>query len=371
MGHEDFVGARLRLARSLRGWTQVHVGDLVAVSAPYISSLELDKRSPTSELSEALGDALGFRTPFFFKPLSNIVAEADSNFRRRSRTSAKLKDQVLARATLLQELLDVLEKSVALPEIDIPSLEYDSSEASIERAAEKCRAHWGLSPDRPLNSVGRLAEGSGIVLVRLTDETEDVDAFSTWTGTRPIIVLNAARGSTSRTRLNIGHELGHLVLHRNSSANRSQMEKEAFRFGAALLFPERPFRREFWGSYQRRWTGLRQLKRRWGLSLQAIVYRARQLNLLNAAEYRRLNKQIAVRGWKTEEPDEPPPEQPELLGEAVETLQKEESIPADKLAEMLSWQLPTFERVAGIDIDDPSVVSFRRDSVAEPWQPPS
>lgn len=358
MGQPDFVGGRLRLARSFRGWTQIHLGELVAVSSPYISSLEHDKKSPTTELVEAFGDALGFQRHFFFEPLSDVVSEAESNFRRRSRTSARLKDQVLARATLLSELLKYVERSVTLPKLDVPQLDTDGSGKAIEQAATECRSHWGLPLDRPINSIGRLAERAGVVLVRLTDETDDVDAFSTWTKTRPVIVLNSARGSTSRTKLNIGHELGHLVLHRDGGRTRSVQEKEAFRFGASLLFPERAFRREFWGAYQHGWSGLRALKRRWGTSLQAIVYRARELDLLNAAEYRRLNKQIAVRGWKTDEPDEPPQEEAELLEEAIRTLQSEESIGPGKLADEMSWHNVTLEQVAGIEMDEPDVVAI-------------
>lgn len=358
MGQSDFVGARLRLARSFRGWTQIHLGELVAVSSPYISTLEHDKKSPTGELVDAFGDVLGFRRQFFFEPLSGVIDEARSNFRRRSRTSARLKSQVLARATLLSELLAVLEKQVSLPELDVPEIDSADDDRSIEEAAERCRSYWGLPLDRPINSIGRVAERAGVVLVRLTDETDDVDAFSTWAQTRPVIVLNAARGSTSRTKLNIGHELGHLVLHRKGGQNRSIQEKEAFRFGAALLFPESAFRREFWGAYQDGWSGLRRLKQRWGVSLQAIVYRARELNLLNSAEYRRLNKQIAGRGWKTEEPDEPPREEPELLEEALVTLQKEQGTDPSEVAQTLSWHTTTLEQVAGVEIDEPNVVTI-------------
>lgn len=358
MAQPDFVGARLRLARSFQGWTQIHLGELVAVSSPYISSLEHDKKSPTIELVEAFGDVLGFAPPFFFRPLGEVVDEAESNFRRRSRTSARLKDQVLARATLLSELITLLEQSVSLPELDVPSIGRRDLGESIEKVAEECRKHWGLPLDRPINSVGRLAEGAGVVLVRLTDETDDVDAFSTWMETRPVVVLNAARESPSRTKLNIGHELGHLVLHRAGEKSRSVQEREAFRFGAALLFPERAFKREFWGAYQEGWLGLRRLKRRWGMSLQAIVYRAHELDLLNSAEYRRLNKQIAARGWKTDEPDEPPREEPELLREALTTLQAEEGTPPSRVARELSWQDTTLSEVAGVEIEDPDVVAI-------------
>jgi hypothetical protein len=94
------------------------------------------------------------------------------------------------------------------------------------------------------------------------------------------------------------------------------------------------------------------------MSLQAIVYRARELDLLNSAEYRRLNKQIAARGWKTEEPDEPPREEPELLEEALLTLETEQGIHPSDVAETLSWHGPTLEQVTGVDIDEPNVVAI-------------
>ena len=71
------------------------------------------------------------------------------------------------------------------------------------------------------------------------------------------------------------------------------------------------------------WPRLREMKRRWGVSLLALVRRAYDLGVFSEATYRRAHVQYAQQGWRAEgEPDEPPTmERPSLVTRAVEQLE--------------------------------------------------
>ena len=112
-----------------------------------------------------------------------------------------------------------------------------------------------------------------------------------------------------RKRLTLAHELGHLCLH--SSTATADMEQEENAFAAEFLMPEHVVRSE---PRNLSLGKLIDLKREWGVSMQAIFERAHRLGLGKSHDrvdfYRLLNS----RGWKVHEPvsDELPIEHPEL-----------------------------------------------------------
>jgi Zn-dependent peptidase ImmA (M78 family) len=69
-------------------------------------------------------------------------------------------------------------------------------------------------------------------------------------------------------------------------------------------------------------TTLLPLKRRWGVSLQALVRRARDLGTITERQYLYLNKQISKRGWGRHEPgsDELPDEVPRAVRKIAEVV---------------------------------------------------
>ena len=64
------------------------------------------------------------------------------------------------------------------------------------------------------------------------------------------------------------------------------------------------------------------MKRRWGIRLQAIVHRAYDLALIDAAQYRTANIHISKYGWRTNEPGEEVPEMPGVCAHFVSELKK-------------------------------------------------
>jgi Zn-dependent peptidase ImmA (M78 family) len=92
---------------------------------------------------------------------------------------------------------------------------------------------------------------------------------------------------------------------------------------------------------------LEEASRTWGVSMQALLFRARTRGTLSEDAYRRAMRRMSAAGWRTREPvDIGPAEAPELLRRAVEMLPSagsslekiaaEFGVPAARLARMLS-----------------------------------
>ncbi len=114
-----------------------------------------------------------------------------------------------------------------------------------------------------------------------------------------MMLLNGAHPA-DRMRFTLAHELGHLVMHRFPN---EKMEEEANEFASSLLLPEADMREAFTG---RRVTLplLAALKPEWKVAMQALLYRAGKLGLVDANQSRYLWQKISANGWKTREPPE-------------------------------------------------------------------
>jgi Zn-dependent peptidase ImmA (M78 family) len=188
----------------------------------------------------------------------------------------------------------------------------------IEKAATDVRRAWNLGVG-PIPNVTRLLELHGVVVVQIPDGCNEVDAFSTWSDDRPLIFLTMTKGSTSRTRFDAAHELGHLVMHADVSPGNAELERQANRFASAFLLPSEPFIDEC--PRRLNWDQFYELKARWRVSLQALIKRAFDLRILSEASYRRAFVHLNKTGERQHERGEPPEEPATLLAKSVAELQ--------------------------------------------------
>jgi transcriptional regulator with XRE-family HTH domain len=209
----------------------------------------------------------------------------------------------------LQQLTH-LSNDVQLPVRAFPIDEVEQA----EQAAEQLRELWHLGLD-PIANVMGILEDHFVHVIDL-DTADGFDGISAvaYDTTQQVIAAAAVTRSGvpgERQRLNLVHELGHLVL---CVSNDVDEEKAAFRFGTAFLAPAESLYQEV--GRQRTSVSFEELlllKQRFGLSLQALLYRLRDLRIITAYQHKHWCIQINKHGWRRQEPEELPSEQPQWL----------------------------------------------------------
>ncbi len=223
-------------------------------------------------------------------------------FRSTRRTSVAHRRHARALAHIAHDLAtrdaaaDLL-PPVSLPELPPPGL--DAPREQIEDLAHRVRRRWGI-PAGPIPNVVGLLESHGIVVLRLPLDTADVDAFSLPFHDRAVVVLATDKNDRARSRFDGAHELGHLVMHGEHVWGLKQVESQAHAFAAAFLMPDRDIRDEL-PAYAD-WPTLFDLKRRWQVSLAALLLRAKNLGRMTDASYLTAVKALSARGWRRQEP---------------------------------------------------------------------
>ena len=315
------VAGRLRLARQAAGLRQVELAQRVDVSPAAVSQYEHGTHLPSSPVLQRIAFTLGFPVEFFLRPAS-AAGEADASpaFFRSLRAAPQIeRDRASAHAWLVSRLAAAIERRVKLPACDV-RLDLDLSglgtREEIEEAAATARKAWGV-PAGPVANVVRLLESRGAIFSLFREGDPRLYAFSQWYGGRPVVVLCADKEDRALSRWDAAHELGHLVLHTEPEAGNQRLEHQAHEFAAAFLLPTEEVRSHL-PKERVDWTYMRELKKTWGVSLQALLFRARTLGLPERA-YQRAMRYLSAQGWRLDEPVKlGPTERPNLLPKALE-----------------------------------------------------
>lgn len=316
---DEVFPRRVRLARLFLGLTQAELAERMLVAQPWIGQIESGTRQPTPDRILALAEVTGFHSAFFRTPITNEFTEETCHFRMSRTSPAAMRNQAMATGTLFNAVVAHLEEHLDFPPDSIPILR--SSSMEIETIAARLRMQWGLTLDRPIANMTRVIERAGALVTRCASG-DKVDAFSNGTGPRKLIVVNDGKGA-SRTRFDLAHELGHLVMHPGMRTGDDVTEREADRFASAFLLPATGFGREFPQSTRIDWNALLALKTRWGVSLQAIITRAHELGKLSALQKTSAFKYISWNGWRKNEPAEPALERPEAIANSFIALEED------------------------------------------------
>lgn len=346
-----FDGSRLSLARLCRGLTKKQLADRVGMTPAAIGQYERGLSQPSAPVIAKLHWELKFPPGFFEGGRRRFEVRHDEAHFRKLRSTTKMeRSQVLARAELLAELVAELEKYLKIPEVAIPDIPVPGdSRAQIEAAATEVRERWNMGIG-PIPKMVRLLESKGCVVTRLTHDNANVDAFSTWMGKRPLVILGDDKDDVARSRLDAAHELGHLVMHHDAEPDSRTVEQQAFAFAAAFLVPRESALKEL----PRRldWRRYAALKRRWGVSMKALVRYARDLGLLNEASYKRAMVQYSKNGWQRGEPGElEDSEQPILVANALEVLRARRGLGSEDLARDLRVELEDLNKLASAPLE--------------------
>jgi len=146
-----------------------------------------------------------------------------------------------------------------------------------------------------------------------------VDAFSVPFTDRPVIVLGRDKDRADRSRWDCSHELGHLVMHQPDPVRSRYLEDQANWFAAEFLLPFREVAGQLPATAD--WDTLAELKITWGVSMAALLRRARTLGVMPEGAYVQALKTMSTRGWNRREPIRlARVEMPVMLARAIQLL---------------------------------------------------
>jgi Zn-dependent peptidase ImmA (M78 family)/transcriptional regulator with XRE-family HTH domain len=323
-----FDGARLTLARHLAGLRKSDLAARLEKSPTAVAAWETGAKRPAPATVAQLALSLSVEPGFFAVRPDDVAAiSATPHFRSLRSTSQLARDQAFAYGQLAVDIATSLERHVEFPAPDLPSLPVavdDREGDGPERAAHLVREHWGIG-DGPVGHLVRLLENHGVLVVFSANQAASVDAYSFDSRLRPVVVLNPIKRDYYRQRFDVAHELGHLIMHSDAEPGLRTVEDQAHRFAAELLMPAEQIRHLLPVTMGGRvWQNLARLKEQWGVSMQALLYRARWLGQLSDVSYRNAMTTVSARGWRRNEPGLMSAiEQPSLLPHAIDLLAQE------------------------------------------------
>ncbi len=314
-------GRRVVDLRRLLVLTQKELAAQSGIGQSQLSDIERGDLGLTSAAIQRICSATATPTSFFDYTTPLYGPEA-INFRKNSRVSAKGRDYIVQAFKEVERIANVLaEAPLRLRRVQLPLAEQTDvvSDRDIELLAEDLREAYGLDPEEPIRNVTRMMERAGIAVAPLAapiDNESLLDGhsgISRWSPESPRATAGFVNGMPGdRQRFTLAHEFGHVVLHsRRTVEELETREREANYFAGALLLPQSYAERSI--SESLTLHGYMRIKGKFGIAIQAIVMRARNLGLISRDRQRSLMIQISSRGWRKNEPVTVRGESPMLL----------------------------------------------------------
>jgi len=281
---------RLRQARTMEGLSLRELSQLIgqAVSHAALAKYEKGEMMPDSSLLARLSRVLGQQPDFFLRlptlELGNV------RFRKMARLSPTLEKAVQEKAVDHFERYAEVEEILGLAKPFTNPLK-PSPVRTMEDAegqARELRQQWKLGHD-PIPGIISLLESKGIMIHEVETTDRHLDGLCALTQAGPVIVIASWLNSNPlRKRMTTVHELAHLLLRLPEGVEAKEEEKLVGRFAGAFLLPAESFRDQF-GKHRSVITleELIQLKIFYGASIMSIMMRARHLDLISEATYRR------------------------------------------------------------------------------------
>ena len=318
----SFNKSRLTLARKFRKLTKRALAQRVGVTDRSITAYESGENIPGDDKARTLSNVLAFPLSFFYADdISEIPTEIVS-FRALSRTTAMDREKTIVEGQFAKVITEWLDSNFSLPEVDLPDLlsEVDNRKYLPEAAAESLRSYWGLG-QLPVPNLLNLLESKGIMIFSLSSDHDGTDGFSFWDGGRPYILYDPTK-TAERSRFDLAHELGHLILHRDKPVAilSKDKERDANQFASAFLMPLKGLLSRY-----PRETTLQTLidhKQYWNVSVAALNYRLHKIGKTSDWVFRTICTQISTYG-RTREPYSLPPETPLIIAKALKVLKAE------------------------------------------------
>lgn len=329
------IANRIKQGRKLRRKSLRELGKAIGRSHETVRQYEEGMLDVDSNLLRQFSKALSLPIEFFLRPEYLTNAEVP-DFRAHRSLSEREKGAVAAEAReAVERYLEVaMLAKVSLIEPLPRGFPYRVSDLEeVEEAAEELRAVWQLGFD-PLGPLIPLLEERGIPVIELSSSPK-VDActvsFESPHGSGWVVAVRPELVG-DRLRFSLGHELGHLML----NCEGIDEESAAHRFSASFLVPRVAALAEL--GEKRSNLALNELytlKHRYGLSMQAWIYRAAELGIITANHSSQLRDQLdSIEGPQREPGAQIATDRPKRLLQLLDHLLAEDLVTERKAAEL-------------------------------------
>lgn len=332
MNHNAFRGEQLKKARLLRGLTLTQLANQTEVSKQSLSLYENSVNRPEYARGMKIANALNVPYEFFLHE-DNYSTSTEAIYFRSLASATKMNRTVQSlKLEYVAKIYEVLTDYVDFPVLNLPKIEFWGNDNAfdaqgsvaelkeIERIAMQIRKHWNLGTD-PISNLQFTLEENGLIVTGFDTNESKIDAFSqrTLLTTQGInacemflIAVDQGTKPLGRIRFDLAHELGHILLH-PWSEGLDMIPKDEFKhreaqaniFAGSFLLPAESFSRDV-QAYPTDLKYYLWLKQKWKVSVAAMVYRSRQLEIITANQYQYMMRQISKNGWRKQEPNDEP-----------------------------------------------------------------
>lgn len=339
---------RLKSARLYEGMSIAELASQIGVSKQVVSQYENGKANPSLETLMKIMGVLKFPREYFYLSDREQIRLGCTFFRSALTTTKIIRDSQIEKLLSLTEAYSLLEEYIDFPKLNIPSFEIKNLDSSeIEEIALKTRMAWGIG-EEPINNIVYLLEKNGVIVSTIETSSQKVDAFSHTQiingAERFIVILGNDKQSAVRRQFDAAHELGHRILHSDfesiddlSKDEYKEMERQADQFAASFLLPKNAFLKDL--AYPKTLEFYVELKKKWKVSIGAMLIRAYHLEAITYNQYQYLMRQMSTKGWRTKEPLDNVlvPHAPTALRKAVDLLLLNNVISAREILQRLGF----------------------------------
>lgn len=298
---------RFKSARLMKGFSLQDLADALdnQLSRQALHRYEKGEVIPDAEKINLLSKALNVSPDYFFRTTKVELGEVE--FRKLSKMPQK-------EASIIKELTkEKLSRYIELEEILGLSVDFNNplkdigeitTYEQVNNAAKQLRKEWNLGNGAIFNVV-ELLEDKNIKVVNLPVD-DAYDGLQTFVnGNIPVVAYNSKKiNKPDRIRFTLLHELAHLLLEFGNITER-QKETLCHQFAGAMLLPEETIKAEL-GNHRNKLSinELGNIKKQYGISMQAVVMRAKDCGIINNHYTKQFFFLIRQLNWKVDEPVE-------------------------------------------------------------------
>ena len=358
IGVEEFNGSRLKEALEYRQDTYTKLAEAVGVVPSNITKYVNGDLKPSPAVFDQIALYLNFPTAFFLGPSSETSAQEVSLWRSLKSATKRSRKRGAVILEWQRRFYRYFSEHFEYPRFEAPRIDVPDhfSEIDFEFIDHYClllREAWGLDT-KPISHLVRLLEKRGFCISTMALNNKKQDAVSIVVDGTPYILLNSEITSAARIRFNVAHELGHVLLHRSVTHEDlgdidsfNEIEEQAHYFASSLLLPEKPFVSDFWAPTLK---CIETIKAKWNVSMQSIMRRALELNLITSSQFSYLNIAISRKGWRVTEPldDQVEIERDRLFAQSIEQMGIRHDISKQHVLEAITVPIDVAKTMLGI-----------------------